>query len=90
MTIKERRRNGKQSDSARGRAGVGGGWVGRGIKRDLSEQAPGLSRGKGSAAAATLPSVKQTDGEGGMEGGLGEGWWRMGEMEREQRFSTQI
>ena len=52
-------------------------------KEESFEQAPGLSRGRGRAIPTTLPSVKQTDGEGGRQG-----WWRMGEMEREQRFST--
>lgn len=60
------------------------------------EKAPGLSRGRGRAASTTLPSVQQTDGERSRERerdrerrGGGEGWGgRMGEMEREQQFST--
>lgn len=53
------------------------------------EKAPGLSRGRGSAASTTLPSVQQTGREREREREEGsEGWGRMGEMEREQQFST--
>lgn len=61
-------------------------------KEGSFEQAPGLSRGRGRAVPTTLPSVKQTDGEREKEGesqrGRYEGWGRMGEMEREEQFST--
>lgn len=55
------------------------------------EKAPGLSRGRGRAASTTLPSVQQTDREREAEREReegSEGWGRMVEMEREQRFST--